>query len=168
MKSLSATVAGLSLLSLSLGCARHYAPPGAGLDDAFAVVEIRPLPHQTLAQRIVDEASIAASRGLLPFIELTSAWDHRCFVVDHSFDDSGMRQALQGTYIIRVDITRWAGRFGQTGLDRIPMAFPSFVEVAAGGHGLGPYIDARSWIADAPTAVAPSLRAFVRSFAEGA
>jgi hypothetical protein len=168
MKSLAVVAAGFSLLSLSFGCAGHHAPPGAGYDDGFSVVEIRPLPHQTLRDQIVEEASVAASRGLIPFLELTSAMDRRCFLVDHTFGDAGMREALRGTYIIRIDITRWVGRFGSTGLDRIPMAFPSFVEVSDGGHGLGPYIDARSWMADAPTAVAPSLRAFVRSFAEGA
>lgn len=164
MKPLAAVVA----LGVCLGCAGHHAPPGTGVDDGFAVVEIRPLPHLTLRDQIVQEASIAASRGLLPFLEMTSAVDDRCFLVDHSFGDPGMREALRGTYIIRLDISRWDGRFGQTGLDRISMAFPSFVEVFDGGHGLGPYIDARSWMADAPTAVAPSLRAFVRSFADGA
>jgi hypothetical protein len=168
MKSLAAVLAGFSLLGLSSGCAGHHAPPGTGDDDGFSVVEIRPLPHQTLGDQIVEQASIAGSRGLLPFVEMTAAMDHRCFLVDHSFGDPGMREALRGAYIIRIDITRWVGRFGSTGLDRIPMAFPSFVEVFDGGHGLGPYIDARSWMADAPTAVAPSLRAFVRSFADGA
>lgn len=167
MKSLAVVVAGFSLLGLGTACAGHYSPPGTGIDDGFAVVEIRPVPHQTLSDQIIQEASIATSRDLLPVLELTSAMDHRCFLVDHSFDDAGMREALRGTYIIRVDITRWVGRFGQTGLDRIPMAFPSFVAVLNGGSGLGPYIDARSWIADAPTSVAPSLRAFVRSFTAG-
>lgn len=168
MKSLAAVAAGLSVLAVSVACAGHHPTPDAGIDEGFAVVEIRPLPHETLRDQIVQEASIAASRGLLPFLELTSAMDRRCFLVDHTFSDAGMREALQGTYIIRIDITRWIGRWDQTGLDRISMAFPSFVEVFDGGHGLGPYIDARSWIADAPTAVAPSLRAFVRSFADGA
>lgn len=168
MKSLAVVVAGLSVLGLSVGCAGHHAPPDAGVDEGFAVVEIRPLPHQTLRDQIIQEATIAGSRGLLPFLEMTSAIDPRCFLVDHTFSDAGMREALRGAYIIRIDITRWVGRFDQTGLDRIAMAFPSFIEVFDGGHGFGPYIDARSWIADAPTAVAPSLRAFVRSFADGA
>jgi hypothetical protein len=167
MKSLSALFAGLSV-SLVLACAGHRAPPGTSPDDSFAVVDIRPRPHESLQDRIVEEAMQAESRGLAPFLELTSAWDRRCALVDHSFNDVRMRAALRGTYIIRLDIVRWAGRFGDTGLDRIPMAFPGFIEIFDRGRGIGPYIDARSWIADAPTAVAPSLRAFVRSFADGA
>jgi hypothetical protein len=160
MKSLS-TVLALSLA----GCAAHHAPPNAPADDAFVVVDIRPQPHQSLRDRLLQEASTAEAKGLAPLLELTSTWDHRCFLVDHSFDDEHMRAALRGTYIIRLDITRWVGRFGDTGLDRIPIAFPAFVELLNGGRVIGPYIDARSWIADAPTAIGPSLGAFVRSFA---
>jgi hypothetical protein len=168
MNAIAAAVGCLSLCGLAAisGCAGHHAPPGAAADEAFAVVEIRPTLHQSLRDRIIKETASAESRGLAPVLELTSAWDHRCFVVDHSFDDQRMREALRGTYIIRLDIKRWEGRFGDTGLDRIPMAFPGFVEVMASGHGLGPFIDARSWIADSPTAVAPSLSAFVHSFVE--
>jgi hypothetical protein len=138
----------------------------ASQQSALAVIEIRPRPHETLREEIIQEATAAEARGLTPFLELTSAFSRRCGMVDHSFGDPDMRQALVGTYIIRVDIGRWAGRFGDTGLDRLPMALPGFVELAASGSAAGPYIDARSWIADAPTAVAPSLGAFVRSVVE--
>jgi hypothetical protein len=160
MKSMSVVIA-LSLV----GCAGHRPPPNAAADDSFAVVDVRPQPHQSLRDRIVQEAMTAEAKGLAPLLELTSTWDRRCFMVDHSFDDAHMRAALHGTYIIRLDITRWVGRFGDTGLDRIPIAFPAFIELLNGGRVIGPYIDARSWIADAPTAVGPSLGAFVRSFA---
>jgi hypothetical protein len=163
MKTISGVVAGLSLCGLGLGCAGHHAPPGASVDDNFAVVEIRPQPRQTLRDQIVQESAVAEAHGLAPFIELTSEFSRRCAMLDHSFGDPGMRRALAGTYIIRIDINRWVGRFGETGLDRIPMALPGFVQLSEGGRGVGPYIDARSWIADAPTAVAPSLGAFVRS-----
>jgi len=152
--------------SLCVGCAAHHVQPGSSVDDHFAVVEIRPQPKQTLREQIIQEAAVAEAHGLAPFIELTSQLSRRCFLVDHSFDDPHMKQALTGTYIIRVDINRWVGRFGDTGLDQIPMALPGFVGLFEGGRGMGPFIDARSWIADAPTSVAPSLGAFVRSFAE--
>lgn len=156
----------LVLASLGLGCAGHHALPGSAPDDAFALVEIRPRPHQNLQDQIIQEASVAQANGLAPFLELTSNDCRRCFLVDHTFDDAGMRRALAGTYIIRVDINRWVGRFGNTGLDRIPMALPGFIEVFENGRGTGPYIDARSWVADAPTSVAPSLGAFVHSVVE--
>ena len=165
MKANASMVAGvLSLCGLGLGCAGHHAPPGGSADAAFAVVEIRPQPRQTLRDQIIQEASVAESHGLTPFVELTSEFSRRCFLVNHSFDDARMRQALTGTYIIRIDIDRWVGRFGETGLDRLPMALPGFVQLFEGGRGMGPYIDARSWVADAPSAVAPSLGAFVHSF----
>jgi hypothetical protein len=167
MKAISTAAAAAYLLGLSLGCAGHRAPPGSVDPNTFALVEIRPRPHETLAEQIVEEATKAQAAGLAPFLELTTVWDRRCALVDHSFGDSYMREALRGTYVIRLDITRWVGRFGDTGLDRIPMAFPGFVEIFNTGHGLGPYIDARSWMADSPSAVAPSIRAFVRSFADG-
>ncbi len=166
MKAIASVAAGLSLCGLGLGCAGHHAPPGASVDDAFAVVEIRPQPRQTLRDQIIQEVTVAEAHGLAPFLELTSELSRRCFIVDHSFNDAGMRRAQTGTYIIRVEINRWVGRFGDTGLDRLPMALPGFVQLFEGGRGVGPYIDARSWIADAPTSVAPSLGAFVRSFAE--
>jgi hypothetical protein len=166
MKAIASVVAGLSLCGLELGCAGHHAPQGVAPDDAFAVVEIRPRPQQTLRDQIIQEAAVAEAHGLAPFLELTSQLSRRCFLVDHSFDDPGMRQALAGTYIIRIDINRWVGRWGETGLDRLPMALPGFVELFEGGRGVGPYIDARSWIADAPTTVAPSLGAFVHSVVE--
>ena len=160
------TIAGL-VLGLSLcGCASHKASVSASPDNTSAVVEIRPRPNQTLRDEIVQEAAVAESHGLVPFLELTSDVCRRCFLVDRSFGDAGMRQALSGAYIIRVDVTRWVGRFGDTGLDRLPLALPGFVELFEGGHGMGPYIDARSWVADAPTTVAPSLGAFVHSFVE--
>ena len=166
MKAISNVVLGLSICSLGFGCAGHHAPPGASPDDKFAVIELRPRPQQTLRDQIIQEAAVAEAHGLAPFLELTSELSRRCFLVDHSFDDPGMRQALNGTYIIRIDINRWVGRFGETGLDRIPMALPGFVQLFEGGRGMGPYIDARSWIADAPSAVAPSLGAFVHSVVE--
>ncbi|HZS57812.1 MAG TPA: hypothetical protein VFA43_00990 [Gemmatimonadaceae bacterium] len=157
---------GLSFGSLGLGCAGQHVSKAPTPEANFAIVEIRPRPQQTLRDEIVQEVSVAESHGLAPFLELTSDLSRRCFLVDHSFDDPGMRRALAGTYIIRVDIGRWVGRFGDTGLDRIPMALPGFVELFEGGRGVGPYIDARSWVADAPSAVAPSLGAFVHSFVE--
>lgn len=160
-----ATVA-LGLSFGSLGCAGHHAPPGSAPDNAAAVVEIRPRPHQSLRDQIIQEVAVAEAHGLAPFLELTSRASRRCFLVDHSFDDPGMRQALAGAYIIRVDINRWVGRFGDTRLDQLPIALPGFVELFEGGRAIGPYIDARSWVADAPTSVAPSLGAFVHSVAE--
>ena len=162
-KAIATLVTGLSLCSLGLGCAGHHAPPGTTPANAVAVVELRPQAHQTLREQIIQEAAVAEAHGLSPFLELTSDLSRRCFLLDHSFDDPGMRAALSGTYIIRIDINRWVGRFGETGLDRIPMALPGFVELFSGGRGIGPFVDARSWIADAPSAVAPSLGAFVHS-----
>lgn len=162
MKAIAGFVVGLSLC----GCASRKPSVTASPDGSFAVVEIRPRPNQTLLDEIVQETAVAESHGLTPFVELTSDVSRRCFLVDRSFDDPGMRQALAGTYIIRVDINRWVGRFGSTGIDRLPMALPGFVELADGGRATGPYIDARSWLADAPSAVAPSLAAFVHSVAE--
>jgi hypothetical protein len=166
MKAIASVVTGLSLLGINSGCAGHHAPPGASVEANFAVVEIRPRPNQTLRDQIMQEAAVAEAHGLAPFVELTSQLSRRCFSVDHSFDDPHMKQALTGTYIIRVDINRWVGRFGNTGLDRIPMALPGFVELFEGGRGVGPFIDARSWVADAPSSVAPSLGAFVHSVVE--
>ena len=163
MKAIASVVAGVSLCGLGFGCATHNATVSAAPDNTFAVVEIRPRPQLTLRDQIIQEASVAEAHGLAPFLELTSELSRRCFLVDHSFDDAAMRQALAGTYIIRVDINRWVGRFGTTGLDRLPMALPGFVELFQGGRAVGPYIDARSWVADAPTTVAPQLGAFVRS-----
>jgi hypothetical protein len=162
-RAIATAVTSLSFCSLAVGCAGHHAPPGTYPAGAVAVVEIRPQSHQTLRQQIVQEAAVAESHGLAPFLELTSDMSRRCFLLDHSFDDPGMRAALAGTYIIRIDINRWVGRFGETGLDRIPMALPGFVELFEGGRGIGPYVDARSWIADAPSTVASSLGAFVHS-----
>jgi len=162
MKALAVVVVGLSIC----GCASRHATLSASPDNSYAVVEIRPQPHQTLRDQIIQEAAVAEAHGLAPFLELTSDMSRRCALVDHSFGDPGMRQALAGTYIIRVDINRWVGRFGSTGIDRLPMALPGFVELADGGRATGPYIDARSWLADAPSAVAPSLAAFVHSVAE--
>lgn len=163
MKAIAGVAVGVVVGGFALGCAAHHVLPGASPNDAFAVVEIRPRPQQTLKDQIVQEVAVAEAHGLAPFLELTSDLSRRCFLLDHSFDDPEMRQALAGTYIIRIDINRWVGRFGETGLDRIPMALPGFVELFEGGRGIGPYVDARSWIADAPSAVAPSLGAFVHS-----
>lgn len=163
MKAIATVVFGLSL---SLGCASHHPTIASSPDDDFAVVEIRPRPPQTLRDQIIQEAAVAEAHNLAPFVELTSELSRRCELVDHSFGDPGMRRALAGTYIIRVDINRWVGRWGETGLDRLPMALPGFVELFAGGRSVGPYIDARSWLADAPTSVAPSLGAFVHSVVE--
>ena len=166
MKASASMVVGISICSLGVGCAGHHAPPGVSPDAAFAVVEIRPQPRQTLKDQIIQEASVAEAHGLTPFLELTSDLSRRCFIVNHTFDDARMQQALTGTYIIRIDINRWVGRFGDTGLDRLPMALPGFVQLFEGGRGMGPYIDARSWIADAPSAVAPAVGAFVHSFVD--
>ena len=49
MRANASVMAGVfSLCSLGLGCAGHHAPPGGSSDPAFAVVEIRPQPRQTL------------------------------------------------------------------------------------------------------------------------
>jgi hypothetical protein len=162
MKAIVSVIIGLSVF----GCSSHHATLSASPDFSSAVVEIRPQTHQTLRDQIIQEAAVAEAHGLAAFVELTSDMSRRCLVVDHSFSDPGMRQALAGTYIIRVDINRWVGRFGSTGLDRLTMALPGFVELFNGGRDTGPYIDARSWLADAPSSVAPSLGAFVHSVVE--
>ncbi len=160
MRALWGVIGGFSVLS---GCAAHHPAAETAPDRGFTVVEIRPVSGQTLGQQLVTQAERAQGLSLAPILELTSPWCHECFVLDHTFDDPHMREALKGTYIIRMDVMRWAGRYGETGLGAVTMALPSFVQLFDNGRGIGQFVDARSWVADAPGTVAPSLGAFVRS-----
>ncbi len=130
----------------------------------FTVVDLRPTGGD-LETQLAREAARAMEWRERPFVELTSRWCDQCHWLDHGLGDPELSQAFSNTYIIRVDVDRWTGRLGRTGLANYATAIPAFVALDADGTPTQESIDIRAWHVSTPANAAGALRNFFETAA---
>lgn len=125
----------------------------------FAVVDLRPSGGR-LARQLAAAVAEADKAHLRPYVELTSDWCAPCHWLDHSLHSRTVAQAFGGTYVVRVDVDRWEGLLGGTGLDDHVGPLPAFIALSHRGQAVGDWIDRGDWASDVPAQAAPVLALF--------
>lgn len=133
-------------------CACAQAPP-------VTVVELSPA-QGPLSELLQHEIANAAKAGKAPFVELSATWCPPCKVLAASLDQLRMREAFEGTYIIRLDLDAWGEQLEPLGLKSLGV--PVFFAIDGTGHATGRKIDGRAFGDDIAERMAPSLQKFFR------
>ena len=148
------------IASVACAAARHpSAAAGVGSGAPFSVVNLRPSDGR-LSSQLAIAANDAAAANLRPYVELTSAWCQACHWLDRSLSKQSLAQAFGGTYVVRIDVDRFEGRLGGTGLDYHVGSLPAFVALDHTGRPIGDWVDRSTWGSDVPTQAAPVLAEF--------
>jgi hypothetical protein len=111
-----------------------------------------------LAELLKAEVAAAKGRKLKPYAELEAAWCRPSRALQNSMGDPRMKEAFQGTYIVRLDVDAWRRELGEGGFTG--NAIPAFFELNDEGRPTGRKIDGGAWGANTPANTAPPLRKF--------
>jgi hypothetical protein len=132
-------------------------------DTAIPVVTL--LPDQgKLIELLKVQVAKAVALGRTPFIELGASWCAHCHALDRSFSNQRMKDALAGTYIIRLDVDVWKEQLGQVNyaMGQGDYNLPGFYAMDRAGKATGLTIGGGAWEDDIPENMAPPLKQFFR------
>jgi hypothetical protein len=115
-----------------------------------------------LGEQIVSHAHEAERLGLRPFIEFTASWCPPSAAFDESLEHPLMIHALEGTYLIRVDIDEFSGFDGYEKIGFKVYGVPIFFELDAEGRPTGRQITSNAWGPDIPENMSRVMGAFFR------
>jgi len=104
------------------------------------------------------EVAKARAQQLAPYVEIGAAWCKPCKQLEAGMNDPRMKDAFNGTYLIRLDVDDWAGSLSAFDLE--PVVIPVVFEVDAQGKSTGRSINGNDWGATTPENVAPQFKAF--------
>jgi len=105
-----------------------------------------------------EEAVKAQALGQKPFALFTAGWCAPCRKLEKSFSEAMVKEAIEGIYIIELDIDDWDPHLGGAGfrVEGIPLIFRLDSEGRPSGKPLG----GNEWGEDTPGNIAPVLKAF--------
>ncbi len=152
---------GLLVISLFLfGCDEHSTDKYfyQSKDYAnFSIVELK-WNGLGLSQEIAKHAKIAKQREQKVFIQMTGEWCSPCKRLRKKTEESPLKTAYAGTYIIRLDYDEWKVDMAQLGLVKAPV--PSFWELGDNHQVTDYFINGNGWPEITAESMAPILSAY--------
>ncbi len=140
----------------AIGCKRAPAPAELG-PTRSVVVRLKRATGE-LSALLPAEVAKARAQGLTPYVEIGAEWCTSCKKLEASMNDPRMKDAFNGTYVIRLDADEWSSSLSE--LDLEPRAISVVFAVDAQGKSAGRSIDGGEWAEDKPESMAPKLKAF--------
>lgn len=158
----AAVALGCSLLpgaSPTPGTVNEIAEDESSSPESYSLVVLHP-SQGDLAALLTAHALRSAELERKPFVEFTASWCPSCAVLHRSLADERMVGALQGVYLIRLDIDEW--KFKLRGTNFAVVGVPAFFELDEGGASTGRTLTGAAWGPDTPENMAPVLEEFFR------
>jgi thiol:disulfide interchange protein len=121
------------------------------------LVQLKPASGE-LEKILPAEVAKARAQQLTPYVEIGAEWCKPCKQLEASLNDPRMKDAFNGTYLIRLDVDDWASSFAAFDLE--PTVIPVVFEVDAQGKSTGRSINGNDWGATTAENVAPQFKAF--------
>ena len=122
-------------------------------------VLVRLVPASGELEKILPaEVAKARAQQLTPYVEIGAEWCKPCKQLEASMNDARMKDAFNGTYVIRLDVDDWSSSLSTFDLE--PTVIPAVFEIDAHGKSTGRSINGNDWGATTPENVAPQLKAF--------
>jgi thiol:disulfide interchange protein len=113
--------------------------------ETHAIVHLHP-GDTALAEQLRAHANRAEQRGLRPFLEVGAIWCPPSKLFGEVLDHPRMQAALEGIYLIRVDMDEFDNDPKLTELGVV--SIPVFFELDAEGEATGRKIDGGAWGVD--------------------
>jgi hypothetical protein len=148
----------LTGLSLSLSLALFAGACSRPKEDAVWA-SIKPGPGESLPPILKVETAKAAQKRLVPVVYVGATWDMTSMTIKQSRHDPLMRNALQGTYVIDLNIDDWEEQDLEV-LGFKAGVVPYFYMVDGEGRSTGRTIQG-GWGETVPANMAPRLKAFL-------
>ncbi|MFS8067023.1 MAG: TlpA family protein disulfide reductase [Byssovorax sp.] len=163
----------LALVALVLlaGCTRSEPPavrevilaPSATAEtkapEASIWIRIEAAPAGGLPARLKAEIGKAVQKKLKPVVYIGATWCKPCVAIKKYKKDPLMLDALEGTYVIDLDLDDWKAP-DLTALGFNAGEVPHFYLVDGEGRSTGRTITSSVWKEDIPVNMAPKLKAF--------
>ena len=129
----------------------------------FTIIRLQPKDGD-LQIMLAKEAQKAITLGQMPIVEFDATWCPPCQAIDAAIKSKNklMRNAYNGTYIIKLDVDEWDwnnGKVQDFHFDAIPVYF----KLDSDGHQTGDFIDGGAWGEDIPENIAPVMDKFFHS-----
>lgn len=115
----------------------------------------------SFADLLAEQAQIAESMGLKPFVDWYASWCGPCNTLAGYIEaeDPYIVDALQGTYIVKLDCDDNWDWWDVEDMGYVFEFIPVFFEMQPDGSA-GDWIDGGSFMADNPEDIAAALKAF--------
>jgi thiol:disulfide interchange protein len=146
----------MSFVVALTACKRDQAPAATG-PSRSVFVQLKPSAGE-LATALPAEVAKARAQHLKPFVEIGAEWCKPCKQLEASLNDPKMKEAFDGTYLIRLDVDDWSGSLSTFELE--PTVIPVVFEVDAQGKSTGRSINGNDWGATTAENVAPQFKVF--------
>ena len=130
-------------------------PPAA---PRFALVVLSPTQGDLLPL-LRDHGDRARARGLVPVVEFHADWCPPCRTFDASMRAPEITEALEGTYLVKLDMDDWHDKLKGTGF--APRSIPSFYFITAEGRPTGKMLDGDKWGKASAARMGAALKAFL-------
>lgn len=124
-----------------------------------ALVEIRPADGPLQAQ-LASRRTEADQRGLRAFVQVYADWCGPCRALRGGMDDPRMKDAFEGTYVVRVELDAWKAQLDALVGSEGP-GVPVLYAIEPDGR-LGRSVSGRAWGEDTVDNMAPALKAYLR------
>jgi thiol:disulfide interchange protein len=101
----------------------------------------------------------AKNQHLTPFVQITAEWCGPCKRMTAAMSDPLMQDAVQGAYLIRVDIDAWHGELQRANMP--VKGVPAIFALDSTGKPTGKMLTGSAWGEDIPENIAPPLKKFI-------
>ena len=125
----------------------------------FLVVELAPTQGD-LAPLLHDISVRAKEKGLRPVVEFYADWCAPCRVLQENLADPEIAAALEGTYLVRLNLDDWHDKLRGTGI-KVVKTIPSFSLLGDEGKPNGKMLDGDMWGKSTPARMGAALKAFL-------
>jgi hypothetical protein len=147
------------LVAMLVACKRDPSPAASGPSGPQRSVFVQLKPSAGELDTILPaEVAKANAQQLRPFVEIGAEWCKPCKQLEASMNDARMKDAFNGTYVIRLDVDDWSSSLSTFDLE--PTVIPVVFEIDAHGKSTGRSINGNDWGATTPENVAPQFKAF--------
>ena len=140
----------VSFIAVLILCGQSFAA-----DAHFTLVKLSRSTGDLHSQLQQQEQQAEKSHEKM-FVQITADWCIHCRMLNASLNNSKMKDAFKGTYIVQVDADEWKDQLGSIGIQL--NGIPAFYQISKDGLVTSYTINGGAWGEDTVANMAPPLK----------